>query len=207
MNQSSTTTQKRILDAAESLYGSSGVGATSLRAIVRKANVNLNAVNYHFGSKDLVTARLFESIMAPINEERNQLLDKLTGIDPTVRQLVHAAYWPVFRRAVGSKEGRRRIAIVNQVRQDPAPTARALVQQNLEAFVPQFEEQLMKATGHSKSRLAVPVRLMIATAWGLVSQSMVLDELAYKKSNQTQQRLFARFLDYTTAGFHCLTNR
>lgn len=44
-------TQQKILDAAESLFAESGFNDTSLRQITSCAEVNLAAVNYHFGSK------------------------------------------------------------------------------------------------------------------------------------------------------------
>jgi AcrR family transcriptional regulator len=46
-----TTTQDKILDAAEQLFASTGFADTSLRQITSMAQVNLAAVNYHFGSK------------------------------------------------------------------------------------------------------------------------------------------------------------
>ena len=49
MAQSDTV--ERILDVAEILFAEKGFAATSLRLITRKAQVNLAAVNYHFGSK------------------------------------------------------------------------------------------------------------------------------------------------------------
>ena len=44
-------TKRKILDAAESLFAVKGFTGTSLREITGLAEVNLAAVNYHFGSK------------------------------------------------------------------------------------------------------------------------------------------------------------
>jgi AcrR family transcriptional regulator len=45
------STKLQILNAAESLFAEHGFADTSLRQITNQANVNLAAVNYHFGSK------------------------------------------------------------------------------------------------------------------------------------------------------------
>ena len=45
-------TKTRILDAAETLFVTGGYESMSMRQITASANVNLAAVNYHFGSKD-----------------------------------------------------------------------------------------------------------------------------------------------------------
>ena len=55
----SDQTRNAILAAAERLYADRGFGDVTLRDIVAEANVNLAAVNYHFGSKDELIAELF----------------------------------------------------------------------------------------------------------------------------------------------------
>ena len=52
MDSANKDTATRILDAAERLFVEHGFEATSLRTITQQAEVNLAAVNYHFGSKD-----------------------------------------------------------------------------------------------------------------------------------------------------------
>ena len=51
-------TKLAILKATERLVAAHGFEATSLRAITAAANVNLAAVNYHFGSNILGWARM-----------------------------------------------------------------------------------------------------------------------------------------------------
>lgn len=45
------STKNKILDAADVLFADKGFNGTSLREITSQANVNLAAVNYHFGYK------------------------------------------------------------------------------------------------------------------------------------------------------------
>lgn len=67
---SAPDTKQRILDAAETLFATQGVGATSLRAIIAAAGVNSAAIHYHFGSKEGLIEALFSRRITPINEER-----------------------------------------------------------------------------------------------------------------------------------------
>src|SRR5262245_30167620 len=94
--------RQRILKAAESLFGSQGVGVTSIRSIIRKAGVNLNALHYHFGSKAEVTREVFEQILEPISRERQALFEKIAPAKPRVRDVLHAMYLPVVRRISGA---------------------------------------------------------------------------------------------------------
>jgi AcrR family transcriptional regulator len=43
-----TNTRERILDAEERLFAAHGFAGTSLRAVTRKAEVNLAAVHYNY---------------------------------------------------------------------------------------------------------------------------------------------------------------
>ena len=49
-------TRSAILSAAERLYAARGFADVTMRDIVALADVNLAAVNYHFGSKDELIA-------------------------------------------------------------------------------------------------------------------------------------------------------
>ncbi len=67
---STDQTRLAILAAAERLYADRGFGEVTLRDIVAEAEVNLAAVNYHFGSKDELIAELYVSRSVALNRER-----------------------------------------------------------------------------------------------------------------------------------------
>jgi AcrR family transcriptional regulator len=88
-------TRTAILAAAERLYADRGFGDVTLRDIVATADVNLAAVNYHFGSKDELIAELYVTRSVATNRERlNELkAAELAGggrapIDAVLRALV-----------------------------------------------------------------------------------------------------------------------
>jgi AcrR family transcriptional regulator len=69
-------TVSRILDTAEALFAEKGFAETSLRAITTKANVNLAAVNYHFGSKKSLIQAVFSRFLDPMTISLEKTLDK-----------------------------------------------------------------------------------------------------------------------------------
>jgi AcrR family transcriptional regulator len=73
----SSLTRESILNAAERLFAQQGHDGTSLREITRAADVNLAAVNYHFGSKELLMHAVLKRRLEALNCERLQILDKL----------------------------------------------------------------------------------------------------------------------------------
>src|SRR5260221_14587037 len=72
-----TVTKDRILDAAEALFMEHGFEATSLRAITAAGDVNLAAVNYHFGTKEELFQAVLTRRLDPMNQDRVALLTRL----------------------------------------------------------------------------------------------------------------------------------
>lgn len=96
MSKVRKSTKSRILEATECLVAEHGFEAVSLRDITSHAEVNVAAVNYHFGSKE----KLFEAIQCryiePINDERLRIIAELTagGRVATVREILEAFMRP-----------------------------------------------------------------------------------------------------------------
>ena len=64
------STKERILSAAEDLFAQFGFAGTSLRQVTNHADVNIAAVNYHFGSKENLVAEVFRRRLDELSEKR-----------------------------------------------------------------------------------------------------------------------------------------
>lgn len=80
MGQKDTVT--KILDAAEGLFAEQGFAETSLRSITSKADVNLAAVNYHFGSKKALIQAVFARYLDPFIESLGRSIDQMHQSEP-----------------------------------------------------------------------------------------------------------------------------
>ena len=119
------STKERILNAAEALFAQHGFAGTSLRLVTSRADVNLAAVNYHFGSKENLVAEVFRRRMDEMSQAR---LDALAAarsqhpgrLDAVLRAFVEpalalsldshggAAFVRVLARAYAEKNERLR---------------------------------------------------------------------------------------------------
>jgi AcrR family transcriptional regulator len=100
----SDQTRASILEAAERLYAERGFADVTLRDIVAAANVNLAAVNYHFGSKDELIAELFVTRSLATNRERlNELktAEALGGGRADIEAILRALVGPTLRGCLG----------------------------------------------------------------------------------------------------------
>ena len=105
----SDQTRSAILAAAERLYADRGFGDVTLRDIVAEANVNLAAVNYHFGSKDELIAELFVTRSIAGNRVRLAELkaaEEAGGGRASIDSIFRALVGPPLRGCLGpDREG------------------------------------------------------------------------------------------------------
>lgn len=86
------STKDRILHAAEELFAEQGFSATSLRQITTRADVNIAAVNYHFGSKDNLVNEVFRRRMDEMSAQRLDALKQAVRTTPGELEPVLAAF-------------------------------------------------------------------------------------------------------------------
>jgi AcrR family transcriptional regulator len=154
-------TRGAILSAAERLYADRGFGEVTLRDIVAAADVNLAAVNYHFGSKDELIAELFVTRSLATNRERLNEMKSAeeagggrAGIDAILRALVG----PTLRGCLGpTSEG--------------STAARFMIRASIES-VPPIRRIKNREVDHLKKfaaamRRSLPGRDEVDLYWGL----------------------------------------
>lgn len=94
------STKDRILHAAEELFAEQGFGATSLRQVTSRADVNIAAVNYHFGSKDNLVNEVFRRRMDEMSRERLAALRlAVSGGDCSLEPILAAFVEPALAMA------------------------------------------------------------------------------------------------------------
>src|SRR5262245_38883527 len=87
-------TRERIVAAAERLFAEHGVAGTSVRAITEQAQVNVAAVNYHFGTKENLVRAVIARRLSGLEAARAEALDVVEARAasenraPTVTELV-----------------------------------------------------------------------------------------------------------------------
>src|SRR5258705_11861626 len=101
---SSDRLRSGLLAGAGRVYADRCFGDVTLRDIVAEANVNLAAVNYHFGSKDELIAELFVTRSLATNRERlNELkaAEEKGGGRTSIDAILRALVGPTLRGCLG----------------------------------------------------------------------------------------------------------
>jgi AcrR family transcriptional regulator len=119
MPRSGDQTRRRILDAAEQLYGAKGVANVSLRQIrIAARQRNQQAVQYHFGDRDGVIRALSERHMPCIEQLQRRLVDRPFA-RMTQHQLVGSLVEPWATYVTLGPSERAFVKIVSDLAADP----------------------------------------------------------------------------------------
>ena len=106
MNSPHFSTKQRILDSAEALFARHGFAGASLRQVTASANVNLAAVNYHFGSKENLINEVFRRRLDELNGQRLRALEIVTAAAGyTLEDVLDAFVRPALALSQDNKGG------------------------------------------------------------------------------------------------------
>lgn len=76
------STAERLRAAAEELLHDKGQAATTLRDITERADANVAAVSYHYGSKDALLALVFADALREVADRQRRRLEALDADAP-----------------------------------------------------------------------------------------------------------------------------
>jgi len=123
-------TKEKILDAAEALFAANGFRGTTMRAITDKAEVNLAAVNYHFGSKQSLLEEVIKRRIIPLNRIRRERLEEVRDIArnkgraPDVKNVMYAFIEPTLQFKDSSPGAKNFFTFIGRSFTDPDDTVR-----------------------------------------------------------------------------------
>jgi AcrR family transcriptional regulator len=145
-------TKARILDAAETLFIESGYEAMSLRQITSRAEVNLAAVNYHFGSKESLIHSMLSRRLDRLNHERLKLLDRfdaMLGARLTCEHVLGAMFIPALRLSRDPRVGGKAfLRLLGRAYTDPSSFIRDFLNGHYASVSVRFFDAFQRALPH-----------------------------------------------------------
>ena len=196
------STKDRILGAAEELFAQFGFGGTSLRQVTGRADVNIAAVNYHFGSKENLINEVFRRRMDEMSQQRLAMLEQARRehpgeLEPVLAAFVEpalalardrqggVAFIRVIARAYAEKNDGLRKFLSEQYGHVPREFARAIAQ-----CVPHLDkEQLYWRLDFLSGALTYAM-----SDFGLIKRPVGVSEIAHRK------RAADELIRFTAAG-------
>jgi AcrR family transcriptional regulator len=148
-----TVTKDRILDTAEALFLEHGFEATSLRTITAAADVNLAAVNYHFGSKEELFQAVLTRRLDPMNQARVDMLSRFeakAAPEPLAcERILIALLYPALEIARDRRRGGKDfLRLLGRAYADPAPFIRRFLSEQYAVMIARFKAAFGRALPH-----------------------------------------------------------
>lgn len=138
------STKDRILTAAEDLFAKAGFAGASLRQVTSTANVNLAAVNYHFGSKENLINELFKRRLDELTTQRMQALEKvLAAGPPTIEAVLDAFVSPALSLAQDRHGGQSFVRLLARAFAEQDQRLRRFVSDNYGHVLKEFARTLL----------------------------------------------------------------
>jgi len=147
---SSAETRRRVLVAAEKLFAERGIEGVSIRDITHAADVNLAAINYHFGTKQGLAAEVIKHCLAPLNVKRLELLDavetKAGNRPPKLEAVLEAMIRPAVERGFDKQPGSETfLRLTGRCLSEPNAEIKQLVHSHFEKLIRRFDAAFLRA--------------------------------------------------------------
>ncbi len=202
--QSQINTREKILDAAESLFIQHGFAATSLRAIASKAEFNLAATHYHFGSKNGLLAAVFHRRMQPITEARHEALSLLEAKQGAVTvKAILKAFMSPFYNPNNSKMLHTWPSLIGRIHGEPESLTKPILEQEfaevadrylqaIRLVLPDIPEDVLRWRFHFTIGAMIQLLRFHAPLW--------FEAPTQSDPNSTFLQGLDQFIDYAAAG-------
>lgn len=139
-------TREALLDAAEYLFVRCGLAETSTRDIVKAAEANLGAINYHFGSKDRLVLEVFARRLRPLHQEMVARLDALEAAgEPKVEQIIEAMIGPIVEIHETQPDHASLLRLMCLEVREPNSAVKAFVEEERTEVAKRFDSAILKA--------------------------------------------------------------
>lgn len=201
-------TKQRILNAAEQLFARDGYHVTSLRSITAAAEVNLAAVNYHFGSKESLLEAIIERRLNPLNKVRLGQLDTLlqkaaeAGIVPSCREVLRTFVEPTLRLREQGSGKENFVALVGRILAEPQGIAMSIFMRHMESLMVRLFQALeLSLAGVSRQVLFWRIHFVLGSLSHVMRcherHSIVPEDVSIDMGVDEEIELF---LDFAVAG-------
>ncbi|HPI61493.1 TetR/AcrR family transcriptional regulator [Zoogloea sp.] len=199
-------TRSRILDAGERLFMEHGFDGTSMRMITSQAGVNLAAVNYHFGTKELLIQEVFRRRLTHLNQSRLAALDQLeaeaAGAPIKPSRIVDAFFGTALRMAADVEGGGHTfMCLLGRTYTEPNEFVRQFLAEEYAECVERFLAALYRALPEvDRNEILWRFHFMMGAMSYAIAGTDALQLVTGKFDDENPSRLAPRLMSFLLGG-------
>ena len=206
----SKKTDELILDTAERLFATDGLGAVSLRRIAQEAKVDAASITYHFGNKDSVVEAVVARRVGTMNDARLEALADVldrTRNRPSIEDVLDALFRPWLDLYLSGDEGWRHYSRVT-ARMLMVPRLAEMYDRHMRRVEVPFLNAMRLAAPEADDRnLYWAVGFAVGSAVFLFSETPRLDLYSRGRCSSKDTRAgYDRLLRFISAGVEATAN-
>lgn len=196
---SSVDTKEHILNIAERLFAENGFAGTSLRKVIREADVNLSAVHYHFGSKEELFRAAIARIAQPVVVAQLERLSKCEAQkeQPTVEDILETFLAPPLQLILSSGDRSINCArFMGRSRTEP-DSIRCFAEEEFSNSHKAYLDALGRSLPNlSRNELAWKLDLVIAVLLRVLTEANKPGSLIQDNSPETIKATVSKLVDF-----------
>jgi AcrR family transcriptional regulator len=208
--QKQKDTRQRILDAAEELFMQHGFEGASMRMVTGSAEVNLAAVNYHFGSKEELMQAVLRRRLEVINRERMRLLDEAeakAGGEPLKPSVIIDCFFGTLLRVAADQKagGGTFLRLLGRTVTDPSHFIRTFMATEYADVLERYKEAMFRSLPHvPKAEIVWRFHFMLgATSYAIAGTDtlhLVTDWQLEEGAVEQDKHLLPRLMSFMLGG-------
>jgi AcrR family transcriptional regulator len=208
--QKQKDTRRRILDAAEELFMQHGFEGTSMRMVTGLAEVNLAAVNYHFGSKEELMQAVLRRRLEVINRERTRLLDEAetkAGGEPLKPSVIIDCFFGTLLRVAADQKagGGTFLRLLGRTVTDPSHFIRTFMATEYADVLERYKQAMFRSLPHvPKAEIVWRFHFMLgATSYAIAGTDtlhLVTDWQLEEGAVEQDKHLLPRLMSFMLGG-------
>jgi AcrR family transcriptional regulator len=172
------TVPDRLLDAAEKMFCERGFDETSVRDLIKAANCNIAAVNYHFGGKYQLYKAMFRRHMEQIFAAHRKNIDTvMSGPNPTLEKLLESLIRTALETLGESNDKIPMLKLMIREKLNPQLKEELVELEVVREFLQQIRDALMKLLDGLEEEKAM---LCVYSLEGLVIHPMLFSDFYYE---------------------------
>jgi AcrR family transcriptional regulator len=190
-----------------------GFDGTSMRMITSQAGVNLAAVNYHFGTKELLIQEVFRRRLTHLNQSRLAALDQLeaeaAGAPIKPSRIVDAFFGTALRMAADVEGGGHTfMCLLGRTYTEPNEFVRQFLAEEYAECVERFLAALYRALPEvDRNEILWRFHFMMGAMSYAIAGTDALQLVTGKFDDENPSRLAPRLMSFLLGGLTCAAGR
>ncbi len=204
-NRPLPTTKEQLLDVAERHFAMYGFAGTSVRGIIKDAQLNVAAVAYHYGNKEDLFNAVVERFALPVVTEQLRRLDAVEN-SGDLRSVLQAFYLPPLTHVKSrARAGQTLGLFLGRVQTEPDPIF-SIVDKQFAGCRQRFVEAFRRCSpSATEADLQWNFEFMLSLIVCFLTRQSEIRKRYADPSDWTPQEAGERMIKFCESGMHGLS--